>query len=83
MKKSKANEEKHGISFDDATLLFEDPNMVCVKTVRDGEVRYVAIAHAYGSYWTAVYTERGDAVRIISVRRATKKEARCYDQANQ
>lgn len=81
--KSKANEEKHGISFEDAALLFEDPDMIRVKTVRGGETRYVVIAHGYGSCWTAIYTERGDTVRIISVRRATKKEARYYDQVNQ
>lgn len=80
--KSALNEAKHGISFDEATELWGDADMVVVEVERGGETRWVGIARGLGSYWVVVYTLRDDAVRIISVRRATKKEASTYDRLN-
>ena len=80
--KSERNEAKHGISFDDAVGLWEDANMVAVRANRSGEPRWVALARMDGRIWAAVYTARGDAIRLISVRKATAKEAASYDKAN-
>lgn len=80
--KSAANLEKHGISFSESAGLWRDPNMIAVRANRNGEQRWVALARMSGAVWAAVYTERGDAIRIISVRKATLKEAASYDKAN-
>ncbi|MEY8315128.1 BrnT family toxin [Adlercreutzia muris] len=42
----------------------------------------MVIAKMDGVCWTAIIAYRGIAVRIISVRRSTKKEARFYDRCN-
>ena len=80
--KSELNEAKHGISFDDAIGLWGDVNMVAVRASRNGEPRWVALARMGGRVWAAVYTVRGDTIRLISVRKATAKEAASYDKAN-
>lgn len=80
--KSASNETKHGISFDEAVELWDDVDMIVVEVKRGGETRKVGIAKGFGSYWVVVYTLRDGVVRIISVRRATKKEASTYDKLN-
>ena len=78
--KAEANEAKHGVAFEEATELWDDPHMVAVEVTRGGERRKLGIARMWGSYWLAVYTQDGETVRIISVRRATAKEAAVYDR---
>lgn len=78
--KSRANLAKHGIDFEEAQRLWEDRHGL-TKTVRcGGEDRRILIARYGGSCWTAVYTERLDVVRLISVRRATRREMGSYDR---
>lgn len=81
-RKSMANLEKHGIDFADAASLWDDPRMIAVEANRNGERRWVALARRWGGYWAAVYTIRGDSIRIIFVRHATKKEASTYEKAD-
>lgn len=78
--KAEANEAKHGVAFEEATELWDDPHMVAVEVTRGGERRKLGLARRWGTYWLVVYTQRGEAVRIISVRRATEKEAALYDR---
>ena len=78
--KAEANEAKHGVAFEEATELWDDPRMVAVEVSRGGERRKLGIARMWGACWLAVYTQRGEAARIISVRRATEKEAAIYDR---
>jgi uncharacterized DUF497 family protein len=47
------------------------------------ENRDILIARYHEKIWVAVYTLRGDAVRIISVRRARKREANLYEEESQ
>ena len=44
-----------------------------------GEVRFLAIGVIDGKHWTAIWTRRGDAIRMISVRRARKEEVAYYE----
>ena len=44
------------------------------------EDRSILIGTIEHKLWTAIYTHRGNAIRIISVRRARKKEARLYEK---
>ena len=86
-KKNAINLAKHGVDFDLATEVFEDPGCREIfSRTEDGEDRYLAL----GTVWSyegrfllvVVYTYRNkkQIVRIISARRATEKEAKLYGQ---
>ncbi|MBN1943420.1 MAG: BrnT family toxin [Phycisphaerae bacterium] len=77
--KSDANKEKHGIDFEEAQALWLDENRAVVRTRCVSERRDLVIGRIGGVYWTAVVTSRGDAIRIISVRRSRKTEKDIYD----
>ena len=77
--KRKINLAKHGIDFRDAEKIFDGP-LVTVEDSRQsyGEPRYVALGVLEDVVVSATYTERHDEVRIISIRKALKHEARFY-----
>ena len=81
-KKSETNRDKHGIDFEEAQELWLDPNMMRFDIEYGGEPRWGVIAHYGGGHWVAVCTTREEKIRLISVRRATQKEASFYDKAN-
>jgi uncharacterized protein len=86
--KNRSNNIKHGIDFETAQLVFDDPHCISfVERVSDGEERW----HAIGSIENiivivVVHTYREEAsdevIRIISARRATRHERNLYAQAN-
>jgi uncharacterized DUF497 family protein len=83
--KNESNQRKHGISFETAALVFEDPNrLLFIERIEEGEERWHAIGSVRGSYLflTVVHTyaeEEAEAVvRIISARRATRHERKLY-----
>ena len=53
-------------------------NLLEVPVLRTGEPRFLVIGGIGGKIWTGVITYRGNAVRIISVRRARKDEVEHY-----
>lgn len=75
--KSKSNRLKHGIDFDEAKLLWEVPGVVR-QAAFTGEQRWLLIAKYSGKIWAAIYTMRGQKVRVISVRRARKNEEELF-----
>jgi hypothetical protein len=77
--KSVSNLSKHGIDFDQAQELWGDPWMLEAPAKTEGEPRFLPIGKIEGKHWAAVWTPRGDAVRIISVRRARKEEIEYYE----
>jgi uncharacterized DUF497 family protein len=79
-KKNLSNARKHGIDFATAALLWQDVNRVEIESPYPVEDRTVVIGKIDKKLWAAVVTQRGDSIRIISVRRARKKEAQLYDQ---
>jgi uncharacterized DUF497 family protein len=79
-KKSRANKSKHGIDFNDAIELWNDQDRVEIQTNFPTENRNALIGKIGDKLWTAIFTKRVDNIRIISVRRARKKEAKLYDQ---
>jgi uncharacterized DUF497 family protein len=81
-KKAKANVKKHGIHFSDAETVLYDPNALTVEDEEsEGEQRHIAIGmDALGRVLVVVYTYRGDDVRVISARRASKKERGYYEE---
>jgi uncharacterized DUF497 family protein len=78
--KDKANLKKHGIGFDEAKALWSDVDSLEIFARQEGEIRKALIARYGGKLWTAIFTERGDKVRIISVRRAHKNEETLYEK---
>lgn len=80
--KNEANIAKHGFDFADAALLFAGPMIVVVDTRRDyGEERWIGFGQLNGRVIHVAFTERGAGiVRVISMRKATSKEAILYER---
>lgn len=77
--KSAVNRDKHGIDFEAAQALWEDAwRLEAGVNIRGGEERELVIGSIDGKLWTAVVTRRGNALRIISVRRARRSEEEAY-----
>ena len=72
--KSVANKAKHGVDFEEAQDLWNDPWLLEAPARTDDEPRFLAIGRIGRRHWSAVCVRRGDNVRIISVRRARRKE---------
>ena len=76
--KSQVNLEKHGIDFEQAQALWLDPRRLEIPGRSEREARWLIVAAIEGQLWTAVITYRGEAVRIISARRARPEEIALY-----
>ena len=77
--KSMSNLAKHGIDFNDAKQLWRDPKVLIVRARQVVEPRWIAIAFLDRTYWSAIFTYRGERIRIISVRRSRTKEIALYE----
>lgn len=83
LKKSRLNWERHGIDFEDAQALWEEFHVIIsAKTVAE-EVRHTLVAMMDGDCWAAVFTMRGEVVRLISCHRADGRLERIYEDQNQ
>jgi hypothetical protein len=81
--KAEINRDKHGIAFDEATTCFRDPRQVVFYDPdhSEDEDRELLIGHSnLGRLLLVSYTARGSEIRIISARRATRREATTYAQ---
>ena len=77
--KNRANIAKHGIGFLGAARVFDGPVLEQVDHRRDyGEARRAAIGELEGKEVCVVYTMRSNVCRIISARRANRRERREY-----
>lgn len=76
--KSRTNKDKHGIDFEEAQEIWNDAKATQNKTEYENEERFVRIGRIGGKIWTAVFTYRGENIRLISVRRAHASEERQY-----
>ncbi|MBU4288468.1 MAG: BrnT family toxin, partial [Proteobacteria bacterium] len=82
LKKAKTNLGKHGVSFEEASTAFKDTLSLTIDDPlhSSDEKRLVLIGMSYNnSILVVVHTERGDNIRIISARKATKKERKYYE----
>jgi uncharacterized protein len=80
--KRRSNLRKHGLDFRDAHLVYENPDKCTYDASRQDEYRLmdVALAVVKGRLLTLVYTERGDDVRVISFRNASREESKQYEK---
>ena len=77
--KSKSNLDKHGISFEDAKAIWDDPNLLEIRAKSEDESRFLVIGMIESKHWSAIINYRNQRVRLISVRRARKSEVKLYE----
>ncbi len=77
--KSRSNKAKHGIDFTQAQALWLDEDLVRIAARTDREERFVVIGMLDGKHWSAVITYRGEAIRLISVRRSRPSEVQAHE----
>ncbi len=81
--KASSNEKKHQVTFEEATTVFADPLAAIFDDVvhSEEEQRDIIIGHSAENRLVLVcFTERAGATRIISARRATKRERKDYEE---
>ena len=87
--KNRVNKRKHGLSFETATLVFDDPLMAHLPDPNSNEKRWHTIGLIEGVVVIVAHTwhepEGGTGVesgRIISARKATARERRAYEEGD-
>jgi uncharacterized DUF497 family protein len=81
--KAKANLAKHGVSFEEASTVFGDPLSLTIPDPAHSQIegRFVIMGRSrWGKLLVVVHTERGDNIRVISARRASRKERKNYEE---
>lgn len=85
-RKNKGNRAKHGVWFEEAQSVFDDPHARVFydpEHSEEEEDRFILLGVSLGRRTLVVvhcYREADSSVRIISARRATKKEVRAYEE---
>jgi uncharacterized DUF497 family protein len=78
--KAADNAAKHGVTFEEAVTVFLDLDYLLVRDELEPE-RFVAVGmSSQARVLFVVHCERGDKVRIISARRATRRERETYER---
>lgn len=81
-RKRQANLKKHSFDFADATEVFDGVTFTYEDVrVEYGEQRFVTLGSLRGTVVSIIHTEKGDYIRIISMRKATKRECEIYFQS--
>ena len=81
--KAEINKQKHGISFDEAQTVFTDDLLVMKLDINHSntEERLLLIGTSINNQVIVIsYTERGDRIRLISARKATRNERKQYEE---
>jgi uncharacterized DUF497 family protein len=81
--KAAANLSKHGVSFDEAKTVFDDPLYVDFYDPDHSydEHRYIIVGQSrQGRVLIVSDTERDDVIRLISAREATRRERETYEE---
>ena len=77
--KSRANQEKHGIDFQRAQLLWDDSDYIEIPLKSSDEARFMVIGQIEGKIWSGIITYRGESIRLISMRRSRDEERALYE----
>jgi uncharacterized DUF497 family protein len=81
--KAAENDQKHGVTFVEATEVFDDDHSSSVSDPDHSvnEQRYLIFGISrQGNHLVVSYTERGDRIRLISARQMTTHERRAYER---
>ena len=82
-RKARSNLAKHGVGFEEGSTIFGDPLSLTIPDPEHSlsEKRYITVGRAFsGKLLVVVHTERGDNIRIISARRASRRERKFYEK---
>ena len=77
--KSRLNKAKHSIDFEEAQVLWADPDLVEIRARTEDEPRFIVIGRIADKHWSAVITYRSETIRIISARRSRAEEVKFYE----
>ncbi|MBI2337391.1 MAG: BrnT family toxin [Deltaproteobacteria bacterium] len=78
--KNSQNQKKHGVSFEEASLIWEGVHLE-VKNIAystEEEIRHATMGWIREIIYVAIWTKRGNKIRLISVRRASKNEEKVF-----
>lgn len=81
--KARANARKHGVTFDEALTVFGDPLSLTIPDPgsRAFERRFAQVGHSSrGRLLVVIHVDRGDTIRLISARPATRAERTTYEE---
>ena len=81
--KARTNLGKHGVSFEEASTIFRDASSLTIHDPLHSETedRFVTIGSSHRrKLIVVVHTERGDNIRIIRARPASRREKRSYEK---
>jgi uncharacterized DUF497 family protein len=82
-RKAQSNLAKHGVGFEEASTIFGDPLSLTIPDPEHSlsEERYITMGRAVtGKLLVVVHTERGDNIRIINARHASRRERKVYEE---
>jgi hypothetical protein len=82
--KARTNLAKHGVSFGEATAVFGDPLSLTVPDPAHSQTedRSIIVGRSHRQkLLVVVHTERGDNIRIISARPASRRERKNYEES--
>ena len=82
-RKARTNQAKHAVSFGEAATVFADARSLTIPDPAHSKVedRFIILGRSHRSrLLVVVYTERGDKVRLISARRASRNEREQYEE---
>jgi uncharacterized protein len=81
--KARQNARRHRVTFEEAVSIFSDPYLVTFPDDEHSDIedRFISIGQSdRGRVLLVVHTDRGDAIRLISCRKATAAERTTYEQ---
>ena len=79
--KNRANFSKHGLSFEDANIVFSGPCVTFEDTRYDyDEKRFITLGPLAGRVVVIAHSSRGENTRVISMRKANSREQKIYCQ---
>ena len=84
--KARTNLAKHGVGFEEAATVFGDPLSLTIPDPAhsQNEDRFVILGTSHnGKSLVVVHTERGESIRFISARRASRQERKKYEESTQ
>ena len=81
--KARQNARKYHVPFEEAATVFSDPLSLTIDDPLHSsqENRFITVGRSNrGTFLVVAHTERGDTIRIISARRATRSERNNYEE---
>lgn len=82
-RKARSNAEKHRVRFEEASTIFADPVSLTIPDPAHSqeEARFVTIGRSHrDKFLVVVHTGRGDNIRLISARPASRRERKTYEE---